>query len=59
MCKVNIDTDNRLAFTAGVREFLYKNPEVFDPRKILANAKKEIEKVVEQKIRLFGSAGKA
>lgn len=57
--KVNIDTDNRLAFTAGVREFLAKNPKVFDPREILTNAKGEMSKIVEQKIMLFESNGKA
>ena len=37
--KVNIDTDLRIAFDAGVRKFLKENPEVIDPRKILGPAK--------------------
>jgi fructose-bisphosphate aldolase class II len=35
VCKINIDSDNRLAFTAGVREFLQKHPENFNPREYL------------------------
>lgn len=57
--KINIDTDIRLAFTASIREVLYTNPEVFDPRKILGPARDEIKKVVKQKMQLFGSADKA
>lgn len=40
VCKINMDTDIRLCFTASVRKFLSENPTVFDPRKILGNAKK-------------------
>jgi fructose-bisphosphate aldolase, class II len=57
--KVNIDTDLRIAFDAGVREFLQDHPEVFDPRKILGPAKDLMTRVVRQKMRLFGCAGKA
>jgi len=57
--KINIDTDLRIAFDAGVRGFLHKNPEIIDPRKILTRAKELISVVVRQKMRLFGSAGKA
>ncbi|MBR9676343.1 class II fructose-bisphosphate aldolase [Candidatus Woesearchaeota archaeon] len=57
--KVNIDTDIRLAFTYGVKKFLGDNKKVFDPRKILGNAKKEMEKIVEQKMLLFGSKNQA
>jgi fructose-bisphosphate aldolase, class II len=56
--KVNIDSDLRIAFDAGIRQFLYHNPEVFDPRKILKPAKELITKVVRHKMRLFGSAKK-
>lgn len=56
--KVNIDTDIRLAFTAGIRELLAKNPDVFDPRKILKSAKEEIKRVVASKIELLGSGGR-
>ena len=57
--KVNIDTDLRIAFDAGVRKFLNEKPEVFDPRKILTPAKELMTKVVRQKIKMFGSSGKA
>ncbi len=57
--KVNIDTDLRIAFDAGVRKFLAENPEVIDPRKILGPAKELMTKVVRQKMRLLGCSGKA
>jgi fructose-bisphosphate aldolase class II len=56
--KVNIDTDIRLAFTAGIREFLYENPNVFDPRKIISAAKREIREVIASKIKILDSDGK-
>ena len=56
--KINIDSDLRIAFDAGVRKFLHDKPEVFDPRKILTPAKELITKVVRQKIRMMGSSGK-
>ncbi len=57
--KVNIDTDTRLAFTAAVREFLATNKENFDPREILSHASEAIKQNAKEKIRLFGSSGKA
>ena len=57
--KVNIDTDLRIAFDAGVRKFLHDNPKVIDPREILKPATELIAKVVSQKMRLLGSSGKA
>ena len=57
--KINIDTDLRLAFTAGVRHALAKHPEGIDPRKVLGPAKELIQQVVMQKMNLFGCAGKA
>lgn len=59
VCKINIDTDLRLAFTAGVRCKLQKDKKVFDPRKILGEAKILIQKVAEDKIKLCGSQNKA
>lgn len=56
--KVNIDSDLRIAFDAGVRRFLHDNPEVIDPRKILGPAKELMTRVVRHKMRLFGSAKK-
>ncbi|HEC83026.1 MAG TPA: class II fructose-1,6-bisphosphate aldolase [Firmicutes bacterium] len=57
--KINIDTDLRLAFTGAVREILTEKPEVFDPRKIVGEAREAIKDVVRKKIQLFGSDGKA
>ncbi len=57
--KINIDTDLRLAFTATIREFLANSPGEFDPRKILDSAKEAMKEVVQGKMRLFGSSGKA
>jgi fructose-bisphosphate aldolase class II len=57
--KVNIDTDLRLAFTAGVREILSQKPELFDPRKIIGAGREAIKQVVKTKIELLGSTGKA
>ena len=59
VAKINIDTDIRLAFTAGVREALAKNPAGFDPRGYLLSGQQEIKQVAMQKIRLFGAKGKA
>ena len=35
ICKINVDTDIRLAFTAGIREYLSTHPQEIDPRKYL------------------------
>lgn len=57
--KVNVDTDLRLAFTVGVREVLQKSPKEFDPRKILGPARDLMAQIVEHKMKVLGSAGKA
>ncbi len=60
VCKINIDSDGRLAFTAKVREFLYNHPEVFDPRKYLKPARNALIDMYKHKnINVLGSAGKA
>jgi fructose-bisphosphate aldolase class II len=59
IAKINIDTDLRLAFTSSVREVLVTSPKVYDPRKILGPAKETMKKVVKEKMRLFGSSGRA
>ena len=56
--KVNIDTDLRIAFDAGIRQFLHDNPKVIDPREILKPATELIVTVIRQKMRLLGSSGK-
>ncbi len=58
ICKINIDTDLRLAFTAGVRCKLKRDKKVFDPRQILGAAKEIMEKVIAEKIKLCGSGEK-
>jgi fructose-bisphosphate aldolase class II len=57
--KINTDTDIRIAFTAGVREYLLKNPKGFDPRKIIGFARDMMQQVVEDRIKIFGSKNKA
>ncbi len=59
ICKINTDTDLRLAFDAGVRKAVITQPKDFDPRHILAPAREAIKKVVEERIKLFGSGEKA
>jgi fructose-bisphosphate aldolase class II len=59
VCKINIDTDLRLALTAAVREYLTNNPSVFDPRKYLGPAREAIKRMVAHKIRnVLGCSGK-
>lgn len=59
ICKVNIDTDLRIAFDAGIRKYLQENPEVIDPREILKPGMDLMKRVAQQKMRLFGSSHKA
>ena len=57
--KINVDTDLRLAMTAGIRKTFAENPNVFDPRKYLGASRELIEKTVIHKINdVFGSANK-
>jgi fructose-bisphosphate aldolase class II len=60
VCKINIDSDGRLAMTAVIRKVFAENPSEFDPRKYLGPAREEIIKMVIQKNeKVLGSAGKA
>lgn len=60
VCKINIDSDGRLAVTAKIREYFAKDPKEFDPRKYLGEARKELVKLVKHKNEaVLGSAGKA
>lgn len=59
ICKVNYATDLRIAFTRGVKEFMAAEPEAFDPKKYCRQGMSEVQKYVEQKIEVCGSAGKA
>lgn len=60
VCKINIDSDGRLAFTAMIRETLAKHPTEFDPRKYLKPARTELIELYKHKnLNVLGSAGKA
>jgi ketose-bisphosphate aldolase len=58
ICKINIDTDLRLAFTKAVRKEL-TDPKMFDPRGYLTSARLAVRATVMKKIMLFGSKNKA
>ena len=60
VCKINVDTDIRLALTASIRQFMVEHPEAFDPRQYLKPAREAVYKMVARKIRdVMGSSGKA
>ena len=60
VCKINIDSDLRLAMTASVREYLAQNPSHFDPRQYLKPARSAIKDMVKHKlINVLGCDGKA
>ena len=60
VCKINIDSDSRLAMTASIRQVLAEKPAEFDPRKYLGPARDNMEKLYRHKIEnVLGSAGKA
>lgn len=59
IAKINIDTDIRLAFTAGIREAVVDLPKVIDPRKLLEPSYHLMKEVAKRKIMVFGSKGKA
>ncbi|HNV69865.1 MAG TPA: class II fructose-1,6-bisphosphate aldolase [Candidatus Ozemobacteraceae bacterium] len=59
VCKINVDTDLRLAMTGQIRKVFAENPGEFDPRKYLGPARDAIREVVRHKMRIMGCAGKA
>ncbi|HOO19210.1 MAG TPA: class II fructose-1,6-bisphosphate aldolase [Paludibacteraceae bacterium] len=60
VCKINIDSDGRLAMTAAIRRILWTQPAEFDPRKYLGPARDELKKLYMHKTQnVLGSAGKA
>ncbi|MBH1939339.1 class II fructose-1,6-bisphosphate aldolase [Mobilitalea sibirica] len=60
VCKINIDSDLRLAFTAGVRQHITANPDHFDPRQFLAPGRDFVKALVKHKIaNVLGSSGAA
>jgi fructose-bisphosphate aldolase class II len=59
VCKVNIDTDLRMALTAKIRQVFAEKPSEFDPRKYLGPGREAIKSMVKQKLQVLGCAGKA
>ena len=60
VCKINIDTDIRLAMTASIRKYLTEHPEEFDPRAYLKPAREAVKNMVQHKIKnVLGCSGKA
>lgn len=60
VCKINIDSDLRLAMTAGIRQVLWNNPSAFDPREYLKVGRANVKELVNHKIRnVLGNEGKA
>jgi fructose-bisphosphate aldolase class II len=57
--KINVNTENQIAFTKVVREALASNTEVYDPRKFIGPGREAIKQTVIGKIREFGSSNKA
>ena len=60
VCKINVDTDIRLALTASIRKYMVEHPEAFDPRKYLGPARDAVRNMVAHKIHdVMGSSGRA
>ncbi len=60
VCKINVDTDIRLALTASIRKYFMEHPEQFDPRSYLGPAREAVKAMVAHKIRdVMGASGKA
>lgn len=59
VCKVNIDTDLRMALTAKIRQVFAESPSEFDPRKYLGPGREAIKDMVKHKLHVLGCAGKA
>ena len=59
ICKINIDTDLRMALTAKIRQVFAEKPAEFDPRKYLGPGREAIKDMVVRKLRILGCSGKA
>lgn len=59
ICKVNYATDLRIAFSAGLKEYLAKDPDAFDPKKYNALGREKVKEYVMSKILVCGSNGRA
>jgi fructose-bisphosphate aldolase, class II len=57
--KINVNTENQIAFTNMIRRVFKENIALYDPRKYLAEAREAVKNTVKQKMREFGSSGKA
>ena len=57
--KINVDTDNRMAITAAIRQVFAEKPEKFDPRDYLGPAREMMKKVCVERMVAFGQAGNA
>lgn len=58
VCKINIDTDIRIAFANAVKDFVKENPDEIDPRKLLGPAREAMKQTIKEKMEVFGSVGK-
>ncbi|MPM98137.1 Fructose-bisphosphate aldolase [bioreactor metagenome] len=60
VCKINIDSDLRLAMTGSIRKHLVEHPDHFDPRQYLGDGRTAVKELVKHKIKdVLGSMGKA
>ena len=60
VCKINVDSDLRIALTAGIRKHFDEHPDHFDPRQYLADGRDNVKAIVAHKIKdVFGSENKA
>lgn len=60
VCKINIDSDLRMAFTAGIRKHMAENPTHFDPRQYLTDARANVKTIVKHKLKeVLGCSGTA
>jgi len=59
ICKINTDTDVRMAMTASIRKTFCEHPEIFDPREYLGPGREAITKLVASKMKAFGTSGHA
>ncbi len=59
ICKINVDTDSRLAITGAIRKHFAEQPGEFDPRKYLGPAREAMAELLKSKMQAFGTAGHA
>ena len=58
ICKININTELQIAWSAGVRKFLNEDSKVYDPRKIIKSGENSMKEMIKEKVTLFGSDNK-